>query len=1412
MYRNPGIYLFQETHNPGKYETDRLGDLRGQTRKLYINEGDNHTSGVAISFPLNNTCLTHISESVSVSDQNPRILYGTMHWTGLKILLINIYAPSGETPQSRVAFFESISLLLDRLQERHIIMAGDFNCTLNNKLDRPRQKQSPDCTTQDQTALEQLLSKHNLIDTWRQQHPTSRECTYGGSGYKKSRIDHIYISDNIRNLIHDTEIIKSSISDHNPVKLSLKSPNNILIARSSWKLNTKVLTHKKYQEIINEIITKFKNERVNYPDIDIITWYERFKATIIRKSRRYTIGHSHNVNDNIKNISDLIKKEENEPNEDQEISKQKLRHLYWQLDEQLNNQYRISSLNARTTSADTTERMSKEFFQSVKPRQKGELISSIKTSTGQIARTQTEISEAIRAFYENLYCFKDIEQSQVDNLLSTISKSVSVNDANKMNAPISPSEVTAAIRDIANEKAPGPDGLKAEFYKTFAHELSGILAEVYMKCIETGVMPNSITNATIKLLFKKGDRNEIGNWRPISLLNVDYKILAKIITERMNLCLPKILHPDQKGFVPTRRLEDAVIKTRCLIEYCHSHQEPKYMILLDQEKAFDRVSREYMHQIIEKFNFPPLIKQTIKAMYAETTANVSVNGYNSKKVHLKSGVRQGCPLSPTIFALCIEPLGNLIRGNPNYSGIKVPNIGQYKISKFADDTIFFVNDQTDHDIVRESVRIYEKATAAKANESKTEILPIGPNTHQNVNPLKSDLKILNHATDVRFLGVNIGNKVNIETIWDDKIKKLKTNLNLWHLKNLSHEGRVFVLRTQALGSIWFQAKFHELPKARIREIEAIVKDFVCKGKKRAPIQYNIMKLPKDLGGMNVPDIQLQFLVLRTSWIKALSDNRNKADWKPLVHNLIENITKIKGIGKDIIAYPRRYPKTSTKNFWTTNLKAFQKLKGYTTDNQDQIIYTPARLMGETIAKFSYISSLMQQGISKISEIATAHDDGSIQIHTPQTIKTNHKLARAVTRNQLNKFRAIVPIYTIPPNHILTSDEKSAKILEITPNLEHEYTVTTFRPTQQSKNLYDDIFDQSDSPIRPYKRNKIEEMKEINVQCISATERCTAPDPLPTGPLNNPLSSLYLALNDISIPLMNAKLTYIYDQAIRGKWSRPHPHYTEYDTILQPQPDWNRLPNRKPHRCIPTKTKDFRYLTMHNGLKIGKQLKHIPDIEQIKLSCHNCDEPENSIIHLLLTCPITKNAWNYIHVKWSQVLGSYEDFIDEPDIPIEDYHKLFGIETISTPNYKNITAWNHFVLLHTLDIMLGNMQNLIIRQFKQFLYDTKKPQHQELIHMFDQNMAEAINKIYTRMSRPKYHHQWIFSRPKKPLNFATKASWFEALQESLEVTLQPPDQKTTTDPAMLIVSLTSDMDHDEVDRLYENMHPNTPTRQ
>lgn len=159
--------------------------------------------------------------------------------------------------------------------------------------------------------------------------------------------------------------------------------------------------------------------------------------------------------------------------------------------------------------------------------------------------------------------------------------------------------------------------------------------------------------------------------------------------------------------------------------------------------------------ILRKFNFPERLVNIIQAIYTTTFASFNINGKLTREIQLKSGVRQGCPLSPTLFALCIETLGNLIGQDPNYQGITVPNIVNYRLSKFADDTTLYIRNQNDLTLALNHINTYERGTAAKANVSKTELFPIGPNAHSTINLINPQnrngiITILPYDSQVRF--------------------------------------------------------------------------------------------------------------------------------------------------------------------------------------------------------------------------------------------------------------------------------------------------------------------------------------------------------------------------------------------------------------------------------------------------------------------------------------------------------------------------------------------------------------------------------------------------------------------------------------------------------------------------------------
>ena len=121
--------------------------------------------------------------------------------------------------------------------------------------------------------------------------------------------------------------------------------------------------------------------------------------------------------------------------------------------------------------------------------------------------------------------------------------------------------------------------------------------------LENDTLSKSQYNAIITLLYKKGNREDISNWRPISLLNTDYKIITKLLAERLKLFLPKLAHSDQKGFISGRNISDANRLVQDIIEYSDRNQLNSAVIFLDYKKAFDRVEWEWTIRCLQKFNF-----------------------------------------------------------------------------------------------------------------------------------------------------------------------------------------------------------------------------------------------------------------------------------------------------------------------------------------------------------------------------------------------------------------------------------------------------------------------------------------------------------------------------------------------------------------------------------------------------------------------------------------------------------------------------------------------------------------------------------------------------------------------------------------------------------------------------------------
>ena len=218
------------------------------------------------------------------------------------------------------------------------------------------------------------------------------------------------------------------------------------------------------------------------------------------------------------------------------------------------------------------------------------------------------------------------------------------------------------------------------------------LLEVFNSSFDTGDLPPSMTRANIVLLLKAGkDPLDPGSYRPISLLQSDVKILAKVLAMRVNKIITSIIHSDQAGFMPRKSTATNLRRLYLNVQTSSGSAGTRALLSLDANKAFDSVGWRYLWEVLSKFGFGPRFLRWVRLLYAQPKATVRMADRMSQAFALGRGTRQGCPLSPLLFALAIEPLAALVRSCEAVRGFRYGEVRE-KIMLYADDMLLFLED------------------------------------------------------------------------------------------------------------------------------------------------------------------------------------------------------------------------------------------------------------------------------------------------------------------------------------------------------------------------------------------------------------------------------------------------------------------------------------------------------------------------------------------------------------------------------------------------------------------------------------------------------------------------------------------------------------------------------------------------
>ena len=382
------------------------------------------------------------------------------------------------------------------------------------------------------------------------------------------------------------------------------------------------------------------------------------------------------------------------------------------------------------------EQSTKYFLGLEKSRQSFNCISSLKDSNGHTALTDNEILDVAHSFYTDLYKSKSEYREEIRSAFDTLIPENVLNAElqEKCEGLVTKHECFEAIKSMKRNKSPGLDGITIEFYEHFWPLIGDLLTTVFNESFENEILPSSQRSAVLSLIFKNGDAEDIANYRPISLTNVDYRILAFVLAGRLQKVISSIVNHDQTAYIKKRYMGYNIRLVDDIIAHYDQAQKKGLIFMADFSKAFDSLEWDFMLKTLDFFHFGPSFKQWVKTIYNSPICKIKNNGHLSEQVIMTRGIRQGCPASSLIFILAIEILSLQIR---QQAGLKGLDLGfptkTVKTVQYADDCIVFLNDKNELCTALNILRQFGKISGLNLNLSKCEGLWLGKDKNRQKN-------------------------------------------------------------------------------------------------------------------------------------------------------------------------------------------------------------------------------------------------------------------------------------------------------------------------------------------------------------------------------------------------------------------------------------------------------------------------------------------------------------------------------------------------------------------------------------------------------------------------------------------------------------------------------------------------------
>jgi exonuclease III len=846
-------------------------------------DGPNRSAGTALLFS-----RRFKSADVALTrkdDTDGRYVHATLQAsTELKLHLVGLYAPN--PPGARRAFFRSQQQLVatdvgdeGAVTDLYHAVLGDFNCVSNPQLDRVAGAADQPDIVNGIVQLMGLTTALDTVDVWRTLHPNQRETTWRNAT-QGSRLDRVYLDQRLMPFA-SSRTIRCTLSDHDAV-LCTVDVAKIERGDGYWMLNCSSLSHPGLQDNIRALC-KEVTERL---DLNASDRWELLKFQVrqaaMEHAKRVGKARTAELDAATKAYTDALDQWTLQPTEANGVvvtaTRLHLEHLEA-------TRFAAAKIRSRQRWHIKGERPTRYFCQLEKERALDKTIAKLDhPTTGAKCTSPRDMGEAAAAFYGDLFSPDAPDNlDAINTLLNRVPGTTRLDAVQTAlcDSPISLDDLKTALDSTASGKTPGIDGLPKEFYSAFWDVVGAPLLDMVNHSLATGTLPASLRQGVVCLVYKKkGSRTNLANYRPLTMLTADYKLISKALSSRLDTVIDSLVHPDQTGFIRKRYILENVMLVRSTRRHLAATDTPGAIVFLDQEKAFDRVNWTFRDHVLERMGFGPAFRAHIQLLHNDVFGQVLINGFLSPRFAVLRGTRQGDPLSPGLFALVDEPFACSIRADPLYKGVPLPEAygRNLKLAQYADDKAMALADNDDAVRLNHHLQLYEDASGARVNVGKSSALLLGPAMEADFAALQ--VPVLQAGQSTKYLGFSVGPDVTDRDLWIECAAKMTSTLAQWARRSLSIAGRITVIRVLATSKLWYLASIVGPPRDILRQMDLSVRRFLWKGKKAGPIRRGLCLAPRSAGGIGMLDIDSCIGGLQFSWLQRLLDDGD-GKWKDL---------------------------------------------------------------------------------------------------------------------------------------------------------------------------------------------------------------------------------------------------------------------------------------------------------------------------------------------------------------------------------------------------------------------------------------------------------------------------------------------------------------------------------------------------